>query len=329
MRIFSLIGLIYTAYNMAICKSVHRLDDEDRQLITAFIKGQWVIFGLGAFLLFVFTSVFLISLLGYIQIQEPGMLFLLILGIGTGILAFFMARQLWRDWQRKIKPLRQALKHDGQKIVYEGQLVEVSKLGKGRLMYRLENGEVSVDVILSAGGWAFTPKVIYTSDSMRDVPVVLHVLELPDGRQLLLQAVYAEEPVFEPAFQIVIKDNNINSVFSYLLLTVVFLFLLFVNLSGIFPLGILFGAFPATLLYIIALIWVKRKRKRLRQTIQIIGHVTEIISVPTRTQIMGEPSSSHQDTWFRINGKAYPIISNHPPKGISVGDSIELTVVKK
>lgn len=314
---------------MAICKSVHRLDDEDRQLITAFIKGQSIIFGLGAFLLFVFTSVFLISFVGYIQIQEPGMLFLLILGIGTGILAFFMARQLWRDWQRKIKPLRQALQHDGQKIVYEGQLMEVSKLGKGRLMYRLENGEVPVDVILSAGGWAFTPKVIYTSDSMRDVPVVLHVLELPDGRQLLLQAVYTEEPMLEPSFRTVIKDNSISGVFSYLLLTVVYLFLLFINLSGILPLGILLGVFPTTLLYIIALLLVNRRRKRLRQTFRITGRVTEIISVPTRTQIMGEPSSSYQDTWFRINGKVYPIISDAPPKGISVDDSIELTIVKK
>jgi len=314
---------------MSIRKSVQRLDAEDRQLITAFIRGQWIAFALGAFLASCFFSIFFISFVGYIQIRDPAVFFLLLFGIGMGVLAFFMARQLRRDWQRKIKPLRQALQHNGQKMVYEGQLMEVSKLEKGRLMYRLENGEVPVDVILSAEGWASLPKVIYNIDVLTDVSVSLHILAMPDGRQLLLQAVYTEEPMHEPSFRTVIKDNNIGGVFSYLLSTVVYLFLLFVNLSGILPLGILLGVFPTTLLYIIALIRVNRRRKRLRQTFRLTGRVTEIISVPTRTQIMGEPSSSYQDTWFRINGKAYPIISNTPPKGISVGDSIELTIVKK
>lgn len=311
--------------NKSSFQNYDNLDTADRQLIRETIKGMQIAMSVGVGLVCCFASISLISFVGYIQDPGSTMFFLLLFGIVMGVLAFFMARQLRRDWQRKIKPLQQALQHNGQKIVYEGQLIEVSKLGKGRLMYRLENGEVPVDVILSAEGWAFTPKVIYAIDTMKDIPIALHVLALPDGRQLLLQAVYAEKPMLEPSFRTVIKDNSISGVFSYLLLTVVFLFLLFINLSGILPLGILLGVFPTTLLYIIALIRVNRRRKRLRHTFRITGSVTEIIVVPTRTQIMGEPSSSNQDTWFRINGKAYLT----PPKGISVGDSIELTIVKK
>lgn len=46
--------------------------------------------------------------------------------------------------------------------------------------------------------------------------------------------------------------------FLYFLLTVVFLFLLFINLSGILPLGILLGILPTTFLYIIALLLVRK-----------------------------------------------------------------------
>ncbi len=46
--------------------------------------------------------------------------------------------------------------------------------------------------------------------------------------------------------------------FFYFLLTSVYLFLLFINLSGILPLGIILGVLPTTLLYIIALLLVKK-----------------------------------------------------------------------
>lgn len=49
--------------------------------------------------------------------------------------------------------------------------------------------------------------------------------------------------------------------FLYRVLTVVYIFLLFINLSGIFPLGILLGVLPTTLLYIMALLLI-RKRSR-------------------------------------------------------------------
>ena len=49
--------------------------------------------------------------------------------------------------------------------------------------------------------------------------------------------------------------------FFYFILTVVYLFLLFINLSGILPLGILLGVLPTTLLYIIALLLVRRRAK--------------------------------------------------------------------
>lgn len=49
--------------------------------------------------------------------------------------------------------------------------------------------------------------------------------------------------------------------FFYFLLTSVYLFLLLINLSGILPLGILLGVLPTTLLYIIALLLVRRQAK--------------------------------------------------------------------
>lgn len=314
--------------NIPVCKNYRRLDIDDKQLIRYLMKGMWVIMSFGGFLAICFFLVFLISLLGYIQNREPAMFFLLLFGIAMGVLAFFITRQLCREWKRKIKPLQEAVYRDGQKIVLEGQLVAVSKLGKGRLMYRLGNVDISVDVILSARGKALIPSAVYAIDTLTDVPVALHVLVLPDGRQLLLQAVYAEETVLEPSFRTTVKENNNGAMSTYLLLTVAYLFLLFVNLSGIFPLGILLGVFSTTSLYIIALLLVGRRRKRPKQTIRITGQVTEIIVVPERIQIMGQPPSSTGDTWFRINGTAYPIISNNPPKGISVGDGIELILVR-
>jgi len=49
--------------------------------------------------------------------------------------------------------------------------------------------------------------------------------------------------------------------FFYLLMTIVYFLLLFVNLSGILPLGILLGVLPTTFLYILALFLMRKRNK--------------------------------------------------------------------
>jgi len=57
------------------------------------------------------------------------------------------------------------------------------------------------------------------------------------------------------------ENNMTKTRFRYLLLTGVYVFLLFINLSGILPLGILLGVIPTTLLYIIALVLARKRTK--------------------------------------------------------------------
>lgn len=58
------------------------------------------------------------------------------------------------------------------------------------------------------------------------------------------------------------KNIVVTTPVRYLLWTIVYVFLLFINLSGMMPLGILLGVLPASLLYMIALLLVRKRSKR-------------------------------------------------------------------
>lgn len=70
----------------------------------------------------------------------------------------------------------------------------------------------------------------------------------------------------------------------------------------------------------------QRTNRKLHVTQEIKGTITEIIKANARIQVMGESMSNNNDTWLRIDGKAYLINSNGPLPPLAVGDPIELEV---
>ena len=218
-------------------------------------------------------------------------------------------------------------------MVLEGQLTQVSPQGKAQLCYRIDGIDQVVSPLLPYRGIALFPQPVRDIRTLTACPVSLHLWAFPDNSKVLLKAVYPQPPVGTPTFKATISEKtNSSAVFSYLALTALYFILMFAILSGIFPFGgILLGVLPLTCLYIIAMrkVYKRAKGKRTTQMQRITGRVTEMMTVRTRTEVMGQPSSNPYDRWFRIDGKGYCMICNQPLDGIALGDTIELTIVGK
>ena len=307
------------------------LSEDDRQLLRTLVNGERFISTFQYLLICCFTAVFVVGLIVFISEPEIAFFFLLLIGIGTGVVAFLLGRNLHKRRNNRIKPLQHVMGHGGIKTVLEGQLTQVSPQGKAQVCYRIDDTDQVVSPLLAHRGVSLFPQPVRDIHTLTACPVSLHLWAFPDNSKVLLKAVYPQPPVDTPTFKATISEKtNSSAVFSYLALTTLYFILMFAMLSGIFSFGGIFlGVLPLTCLYIIAMrrVYKRDKRKRAEQARHITGRVTEMMTVRTRTEVMGQPTSNPYDRWFRIGGKGYCMICKQPLDGISLGDTIELTIV--
>ena len=309
------------------------LSEDDRQLLRTLVNGERFAIGFQYLLICCFSAVFVVGLMVFISEPDIALFFLLLIGIGAGVVAFLLVRDLYKRRNNGIKPLQHAIRHGGTKTILEGQLTQVSPQGKAQLCYRIDGIDQVVSPLLAYRGIALFPQPVRDIRTLTTCPVSLHLWAFPDNSKVLLKAVYPQPPAGTPTFKATISEKtNSGAVFVYLALTILYVSLMAAILSGIFRFGGVFlGVLPLTCLYIIAMrkVYKRAKGKRTTQMQRITGRVTEMMNVRTRTEVMGQPTSNPYDHWFRIDGKGYCMICNQPLDGIALGDTIELTIVGK
>lgn len=306
------------------------LTPNDIQLIRGLLKSQKAGFVLLIYLTLISGAIFVTSLSAMMISRASQSPLFIMMVLASAIMAFFLARAARNAWQQIIQPLRAAVRHGGEKVMKVGALDTVSLAGKGRVVYGIGGNPVVTYPLLVDNGLALLQEPITTVETLLNHRVYLHLFVMPDGRHLLLEMEYPDlkRDNNTPVHRISSQAKVASGVFRYVLYTFGYLVSLFIVVFVV-PIGIIFGIVPLTIGYIILLLREQKRGRAHKKTPVpqgINGVVTEIIKAKSRIQVMGEPSSNTNDTWFRVDGKAYLIRSNKPLPPVAVGDFIELVV---
>lgn len=304
------------------------LEPNDIRLIRGILKGQKVGFVFSLYLTLTFAVCSIACL--YAAVADELSLLFMLLGVGSVILTYFLARATRKKWKQVIHPLQSALRSGTEKIVVSGTLESVSLSGKGEVTYEIDGNLVPTYPVLLHNGLALIPESLNALDALLHREVSLHLLVMPDGRQLLLDTRYPAHELDRNASTYRIKSQaRIGSGASrYFFYTLGYLFLLFAVLFVV-PIGMILGFLPVTIGFVIVLRnEMKRQRNNKKRHVveKINGTITEIVKTRARIQVLGEPTSNNYDTWFRIDGKPYLIVSNEPLPPVAVGDGVELVM---
>lgn len=305
------------------------LEPNDIRVIRGILKGQKVVFALSLYLTLTF-GVCSIACLSIAVADNVSPAFLL-LGFGTAILTYFLLRATHKNWKQVIYPLRSALHFGTNKNVVSGKLGAVFLSGKGEVTYEIDGSLTPTYPVLLDYGFALFPESLHELDALLYREVSLHLLLMPDGRQLLLDTRYTAHELDKNASTFRVRsrarvDPGISRYFFY---TLGYILLLFVVLFVV-PIGMILGFLPVTVGYVIVLRnEMKRQRNKKKQHIaeEISGTITEVIKTSARIQVLGVPTSNNYDTWFRVDGKPYLIKSDEPLPPAAVGDTIQLVLV--
>lgn len=160
------------------------LESNDIKLIRGLLKNQRISFGFSLYLTFTFLAVSVACVIASVTGHLSPIV--IVLGIGAAILTYFLGRATRKSWQQVIHPLQSALRPKATKSIYEGKLSSVSLSGNGKVTYELDASLISVYPILLHNGLALLQESLTAIHSIHEHQVSLHVFELPDGRQLLL-----------------------------------------------------------------------------------------------------------------------------------------------
>lgn len=304
------------------------LEPNDIRLIRGILKGQKVGFVFSLYLTLTFAVCSIACL--YAAVADGLSPVFMLLGVGSVILTYFLARATRKNWKQVIYPLQSALRSGTEKTLVSGKLGSVAWSGKGEVTYEIEGDRIPTYPVLLHNGLALLPERLNALDALLQHNVCLHLFTLPDGRHLLLDTRYTAFELEKNTSTHRIKSQaRVGSgALRYFFYTLGYLFLLFAVLFVV-PIGMILGVLPVTIGYVIVLRnEIKRQRNNKKRHVaeEINGTITEIIKTRARIQVLGEPTSNNYDTWFRIDGKPYLIMSNEPLPPVAVGDGIELVI---
>jgi hypothetical protein len=223
---------------------------------------------------------------------------------------------LWRQWRRRIQPLRASIAGN-QKVIVSGTLTQVEMVRKRRLRYVVDGAPVEVDLLLGLENRAsyMFDRPLDSFQHLADVEVELHCIALGPDITMLLQAHYplmpqptrTERPVDAGDHGRAAAEAKSTATGSTgCLLVFLLLFGLVIGFSTGSTMGAVLGtaALGVCLFAMMPLAALPRllRARRSRGVITIEGPVTEIIKSQVR---YGKTATSFDVFWYRVGGVLY------------------------